>query len=84
MDDMQHIQDTEETLFSTQKSAHSNFDSATMAEDQKGREGYAGVTSRQTKQREILLIPQPSSDPREPLVCLSFSLLNAFTSQRLL
>ena len=37
-------------------------------------EGYDGVTTaRDPKHPEIVLIPQPSSDPRDPLVSLSFS-----------
>ena len=53
----------------------------------KGREeGYDGVTSREIKHREIHLIPQPSCDPRDPLVSPSFSQRfcgpNLFPSER--
>ena len=43
---------------------------ATMPEYRTGREGYDGVVSSEPKHREILLIPQPSKDPRDPLVSL--------------
>lgn len=46
----------------------STFEDAVMSENKKGEEGYEAVTPRQVQQRGIILIPQPSNDPRDPLV----------------
>ena len=57
------------------------FEAATTPEDKKVRNGYDGTTPTRTKRGDILLIPQPSSDPRDPLVS-PFSLINAFAVQK--